>query len=152
MGRGAAVTVGLLLGAATALSGCAALAVPAIGSAAASGSAGALVRAGAASVKNGAVYRTFDASLHDVHVAVLTTVASLQLPAPAEKIDHERVTLHTGGIERQVSIDLQPITPALTQLRVAVTIDALRDDTATATTVVDLVAKALEPERSTVAR
>jgi hypothetical protein len=151
MGRRAALSVGLLLGAATALQGCAALAVPVIGSAAASGSAGVLVRAGAASVKNGAVYRTFDASLHDVHAAVLTTAARLQLPAPEEKVDHERVTLHTAGIERQVRIDLQPITPALTQIRVAAAIGVFQDDTATATTLVDLVAKALEPERSVVA-
>jgi hypothetical protein len=152
MGRRAAFTVGLLLSAAAALQGCAALAVPVIGSAAASGSAGALVRAGAASVKGGAVYRTFDASLRDVHAAVLSTVARLELPVPDARFDHERVTLHTAGIERHVRIDLQPITPALTQVRVAAAIGPFQDDTATASTLVDLVAKALEPEPSAASR
>jgi hypothetical protein len=46
MGSHAASTLGSLLLAATALYGCAAVAVPVLGSAAASGSAGALVHAG----------------------------------------------------------------------------------------------------------
>jgi hypothetical protein len=152
MGRRATYTLGVLLGAATMLQGCAALAVPVIGSAAASGSAGALVRAGAASVKNGAVYRTFDASLREVHSAVLGTLARLEIPTPEEQVDRERVTLRTRAIERKVRIDLQPITPALTQVRVIAAIDVLQDDTATATTLVDLVTKALEPGGSAVAR
>ena len=140
------------MGAATALHGCVGLAVPVLGSAAASGSAGALVRAGANSVKGGAVYRTFDASLHEVHTAALSTLVRLQLPTPEEQVDHERVTLHTQAIERQVRIDLQPITPALTQIRVTAVIGLLQDDLATATTLVDLVAKALGPEPRAVSR
>ena len=140
------------MGAATALHGCVGLAVPVLGSAAASGSAGALVRAGANSVKGGAVYRTFDASLHEVHTAALSTLVRLQLPTPEEQVDHERVTLHTQAIERQVRIDLQPITPALTQIRVAAVIGPFQDDTATASTLVDLVAKALGPEPGAVSR
>jgi hypothetical protein len=144
----AAPALGLLLVATTALHGCAALAVPVIGSAAASGSAGALVRAGAASVKGGAVYRTFDASLREVHAAVLSTFARLELPTPEEQVNREHVTLHTEAIERRVRVDLQPITPALTQIRVAAAIGPFQEDPATATTLVDLVAKALGPEQS----
>jgi Protein of unknown function (DUF3568) len=125
--------------------------VPAVGSAAASGG-GALVRAGAASVKNGAVYRTFDASLRDVHAAVLSTLAHLELPTPEERVDRERVTLHTQAIERRVRIDVQPITPALTQVRVTAVIGPFQADEATATTLVDLVAKALGPEARAASR
>jgi hypothetical protein len=120
--------------------------VPVLGSAAASGSAGALVRAGTGSMKAGAVYRTFDASLHEVHTAVLSTLARLELPTPEEQVNREHVTLHTDAIERQVRIDLQPITPALTQVRVTVAIGPFQKDPATATTLVDLVAEALGPE------
>jgi hypothetical protein len=152
MGRRAGLTLGFLLGVATALSGCAGLAVPVLGSAAASGSAGAPVRAGAASVKDGAVYRTFDASLREVHGAVLGTLADLEIPPPDQQVNRERVTLNTRAIERRLRIDLQPLTPALTQIRVTAVIGVFQDDTATATTLVDLVAKALGPERRGVSR
>lgn len=141
-----ATLASLLLGA-MALQGCAALAVPVLGSAAVSGSAGALVRAGAASIKNGTVYRTFDASLHDVYAAVQSTLSHLEFPAPEEQVNQEHVSLRTDAIERRVRIDLQPITPALTQVRVTAVIGPFQKDLATATTVVDLVAEALGPER-----
>jgi hypothetical protein len=152
MGSHAASTLGLLLLAATALSGCAAVAVPVLGSAAASGSASALVRAGAGSIKDGVVYRTFDASLHDVYAAVQRTLSRLEFPAPEEQVNQEHVTLHTNAIERRVRIDLQPITPALTQIRVTAVIGLAQKDLATATTLVDLVAEALGPEPRALSR
>jgi hypothetical protein len=146
MGSHAASTLGSLLLAATALHGCALVAVPALGSAAASGSASALVGAGAGSIKGGVVYRTFDASLRDVYAAVQRTLSRLEFPAPEEQIKQEHVTLNTAAIERRVRIDLQPITPALTQVRVTAVIGLAEKDLATATTLVDLMAEALEPE------
>jgi hypothetical protein len=133
----------VLLGAA-ALPGCAALSVPAIGTAAASGGAGALVRAGATSVRGGTVYRSFEASLPAVHAAVQATLSRLEFPAPLQQVDQEHVTLRTEAIERRVLIDLQPITPALTQLGVTAVIGTGRTDVATATAFVDAVADALE--------
>jgi hypothetical protein len=62
MSRAASILASLLL-TTIAAPGCAMLAVPALGSAAASGSAGALTRAGASAMKGGTVYRTFDAPL-----------------------------------------------------------------------------------------
>src|SRR5262245_47867 len=86
--------LGLLLLTAVGLPGCAAaLAVPALGSAAASGSANALVRAGASSLEGGTVYRTFDAPLETVHAAVGTTLARLELGAPDEEVHQEHMTL-----------------------------------------------------------
>jgi hypothetical protein len=133
----------VLLTGAAALSGCAAVALPALGTAAASGGAGALVRAGATSVRGGTVYRTFDASLREVHAAVEATLSRLEFPPAGEEIDQEHVTLRTEAIDRRMRIDLQPITPALTQLAVTVATDPWRKDLATATTLVDAVADAL---------
>jgi Protein of unknown function (DUF3568) len=134
----------LVLLAAGALPGCAALAVPALGSAA-SGGAGALVRAGAASTRSGTVYRTFDASLREVYAAVQTTLARLEFPAPEEQVHEEHVTLHTEAIQREVRVDLQPITSSLTQVAVTAGIAPFRTDLATATTLIDLVAQTLGP-------
>jgi hypothetical protein len=151
MFRAAQVLAPILL-AAMALHGCAALAVPALGSAAVSGSAGELVRAGAASIKGGTVYRTFDASLRDVHVAAQTTLSRLEFSGLEEQVKQEHVTLRSNAIERRVRIDLQPITPALTQVAVTVAIGAWQKDLATATTLVDLVAEALGPEPRALSR
>ena len=131
---------------AMALSGCAAaVAVPALGSAAVSGGANALVRAGATAVQGGTAYRTFDASLTSVHHAVETTLARIEFPAPDEQVQQERVILSAEAIDRHVRVDLQPITPSLTQVSVTVSINFWQKDSATAATLVDLVAQALGP-------
>ena len=136
----------VLLAMAIALPGCAAVvAVPAIGSAAASGGASALVRAGSTAVQGGTVYRTFDASLTSVHDAVETTLARLEFPAPDEEVHQERVILSANAIDRHVRVDLQPITPTLTQVSITVSINFWQKDAATAATLIDLVTKTLGP-------
>ena len=136
----------VLLATAIALPGCAAVvAVPAIGSAAASGGASALVRAGSTAVQGGTVYRTFDASLTSVHDAVETTLARLEFPAPDEEVHQERVILSANAIDRHVRVDLQPITPTLTQVSITVSINFWQKDAATAATLIDLVTKTLGP-------
>ena len=136
----------VLLATAIALPGCAAVvAVPAIGSAAASGGASALVRAGSTAVQGGTVYRTFDAPLTSVHDAVETTLARLEFPAPDEEVHQEHVILSANAIDRHVRVDLQPITPTLTQVSITVSINFWQKDAATAATLIDLVTKTLGP-------
>jgi hypothetical protein len=138
-----------LLGIAVALPGCAAaIAIPAIGSGAASGGAGALVRAGTTAVQGGTVYRTFDAPLTSVHDAVETTLARLEFPTPDLEVHQESVSLSANAIERHVRIDLQPITMTLTQVSVTVSINFWQKDPATAATLIDLVTKTLGPART----
>src|SRR5262245_28329978 len=138
---------------ASALPGCAAvIAVPAIGSAAASGGAGELVRAGTTATQGGTVYRTFDAPLASVHAAVETTLARLEFPSPDEQVHEERVVLSANAIDRRVRVDLQPITPALTQVSVSVAMSFWRKDSATAATLVDLVTETLGPEPRALSR
>jgi Protein of unknown function (DUF3568) len=144
MSRAASILASLLL-ITIAAPGCAMLAVPALGYAAASGSADALTRAGASAMRGGTVYRTFDAPLRDVYDAVERTLARLEFPSPEEQVKQEHVTLQTNAIERRVHIDLQPITPTLVQVGVTVAINFFQKDPATAATLVDLVAEALGP-------
>jgi hypothetical protein len=142
-----------LLAIAIALPGCAAVvAVPAIGSAAASGGASALVRAGSTAVQGGTVYRTFDVPLTSVHDAVETTLARLEFPTPDEQVHQERVILSANAIERHVRVDLQPITPSLTQVSVTVSINFWQKDSATAATLLDLVTETLGPARKASSR
>jgi hypothetical protein len=77
---------------------------------------------------------------------VETTLARLEFPDSDEQVHQERMTLRTNGIERHVRVDLQPITPTLTQVSVTVAINFWQKDPATAATLVDLVAETLGPE------
>ena len=57
----------------------------------------------------------------------------------------ERLILSANAIERHVRVDLQPITPTLTQVAVTVSINFWQKDPATAATLVDLVTETLGP-------
>ena len=139
--------------AALVLQGCAAIAAPALGSAATSGSTGALVRAGTGwTSSSGEVYRTFDAPLGDVHAAVRTTLSHVQFPVAEEQGDDTHVTLRATATNRQVRIDVLPITPALTQVGITVVNGPFRKDLATATTLSDLLAEALGPSLKATSR
>jgi len=143
---GTTLILAFLLAMAIALPGCAAaIAIPAIGSGAASGGAGALVRAGTTAVQGGTVYRTFDAPLNSVYDAVETTLARLDFPTPELAVHQERVSLSANAIERHVRVELQPLTSVLTQVSVTVSINFWQKDSATAATLIDLVTKALGP-------
>jgi len=125
---GFVATLGLVL----ALSGC--IAAPALAPAAFS-AGGDLVKAGTVRL-GGATLRTFSAPLADVYQATRKTLDSLGFQKPEEEMAEERVILHAHGVDRTVRIDLQPITPSMTQMRVLVRKKMLAKDLATASELV----------------
>jgi hypothetical protein len=114
------------------LGGCVALApiAPAAFSA-----GGDLVKAGTVRL-GGATFRTFSLPLSDVYHATRRTLDELGFAPPEEESVDEHVTLRAHGIDRTVRIDLQPITGAMTQMRVFVRKDTLGKDVATASEIV----------------
>jgi hypothetical protein len=121
-----------LFAVAFALSGCVAL--PALAPAALS-AGGDLVKAGTVHM-GGATYRTFGVSLSQLYHATRTTLDGLGFAPPEEESKEERVTLYARAIDRTVRIDLQPITGAMTQMRVTVRKEMLGKDLATASELV----------------
>jgi uncharacterized protein DUF3568 len=128
--------------------GCAAIAVPAIGAAALSSGVGSLVKSGTEYTLGGVAYRTFPGSLRDVYAAVRTTFSKLEFEEPDEKINEERVRLQYAGIGREVRVDLMPITPGITQMRMIVRKEFIGKDRATASAILDEIADALKPAAS----
>jgi hypothetical protein len=124
-----------------ALSGCVAL--PAVAPAAFS-AGGDLVKAGTVRM-GGATFRTFSAPLSDVYHASRKTLDSLGFGPPEEEGNGDRVTLIAQGLDRTVRIDLQPITGALTQMRVFVRKETLGKDLATASEIVAQAEQELIP-------
>jgi hypothetical protein len=140
-----------LMGLGLALQGCAVLAIPAVASVA-GGGAEELVKAGAASTTGGAASRTFKGSLPEVHAAVRRTLAELEFPEPDEKVIEERMILRTRAIDRQIRIDLRPVTSSLINVRVAVVRGLFSKEPATAEALTDLVADMLQPPPSALPR
>jgi len=114
------------------LSGC--VAAPILAPAAFS-AGGDLVKAGTVRL-GGATYRTFGLPLAEVHQATRKTLDGLGFPPPEEKTVEERVILYAQGVDRTVRIDLQPITPGMTQMRVFVRKKSFAKDLATASELV----------------
>ena len=116
------------LAAAIASSGC--VAAPFLAPAAMN-AGGDLVKAGTVRL-GGATFRTFSLPLTEVRQAARKTLESLGFPEPEEKTAEDRVVLYAYSADRTVRIDLQPITPAMTQMRVFVRKKTLAKDLATA--------------------
>jgi len=125
---------GLVVALALALPSSGCIAAPVLAPAAFS-AGGDLVKAGTVRL-GGATFRTFSLPLAEVHQATRKTLDGLGFPEPEENIVEERVILYAHGVDRTVRIDLQPITPSMTQMRVLVRKKMLAKDLATASELV----------------
>jgi hypothetical protein len=136
--------LGVLLLALT-TSGCiAAAALPAVGMAAMGDAAGSMAKAGIEYTMGGAAYRTFSAPLCDVYTAVVQSLSDLEIDITEDE------TLEDGGarivgeaLQREISVTLEPLTPALTRLKMVVRKGWFGRDQATATELIDQTTRAL---------
>ena len=114
------------------LAGCTGLELPALGAAAISAGAGSAVKAGTEYTMGGTAFRTFSVPLEDLSRQVRRTFDRLELPVTAAAAHGPRLALTAEGIGRTVHVELTPITPALTRLKLAVRQNAIRNDRSTA--------------------
>jgi hypothetical protein len=135
----------LVVAAVLTLPGCAAIALPAIAPAAVN-AGGSLAKAGTAHTFGGATYRTFSAPLDEVYDATRQTLARLGFSPAEEEGTRAHVTLRTLATDRKVRIDLQPLTPGMTQMRVFVRTEMLGKDVATASELVAQTELLLVPD------
>jgi|SRR5262245_1230052 len=131
-------------------SGCAAIAIPpaAVGAAAVSGGAGGLVKAGTEYTMAGTAYRTFSSPVKDVYEAVHETFERLQITPTHESFESGEVTIHAAAIDRKLTIKLDPITPALTRMKLNVRQHGIGKDRATASEIIGQVEQRLRPPSS----
>jgi hypothetical protein len=150
MARRATLSV-LTFGTALGLCGCAALALPALGPLLGGGASGA-VKAGTEYTKNGAVYRTFSLPLDRAHEAMLDTLQRLDIKVLEEKRhDKGSMTIRAAAYSRRVALELEPVTPSMTRVKVVVG-KGLRRDSATASEIVEQAERTVEPEMTKTAR
>src|SRR5215510_6812342 len=135
----------LTVGAALALNGCAALALPMLAPLLGAGTSGA-VKAGAEYSQNGTVYRTFSAPFDQVRDGMVTTFERLDVKLIEEKRhDNGSVTIRGVAYDRRVTMVLEPVTPRMTRVRIAVNKGWGRD-AATASEIVAQAEAIVEPE------
>jgi hypothetical protein len=142
--------LGLVVTLAVAMLSAGCIAAPALAPAALS-AGGDLVKAGAVRL-GGSTFRTFSLPLAEVRPAVKSTLEVLGFPAPSEEAGEERTVLHAEGVDRTVRIDLQPITPVMTQVRVSVRKSTLGQDPATASELIARIEQKLAPAEARQAR
>ena len=131
------------------LSGCvAAAALPALGLSAMSDAAGSVAKAGVERTMGGSVYRTFSAPLDDVRDAVLQTFADLDLDITEfEEPEDGGAAIRAEALNRHISVKLEPVTPALTRLKMYVRRGWFGRDQSTSTELIEQTARALEEIR-----
>ncbi len=124
----------LLVTSAAALPGCAALGLEAgsAGIAAIQGGAGAIVKAGTEYKANGTVYRTFSLQRDTVHDAFVTTLHRLDIGIQQDRESDTRATILGSVGGQKVEIRLEPLTHAMTRVRVIVKKSRFAKDGATA--------------------
>jgi hypothetical protein len=135
----------LTLGAALALCGCAALALPALAPVLGGGASGA-VKAGTEYTKNGTVYRTFSVPFDQARDGMLETFQRLDIKVIEEKRhDKGTTTIRAAAYDRRVTLDVEPVTPSMTRIRVMVG-KGWGKDRATASEIVEQAERTVEPE------
>ncbi len=97
-------------------------------------------------VLNGIVYRTFTAPVPEVRVATLNTLDRMEIEVVKDVETESGWHIGATAAGRQVGIDLEELTPAVTRMRVVVDQDALLKDSATASEIVTQTADALDQQ------
>ena len=133
---------------ATTASGCAALALPAVGMSMMGDAAGGVAKAGVERTMSGAMYRTFSAPLADVRDAVRQSFRDREI-----QISEDDLLIGGGAkikgeaLHRHITVRLEPVTPALTRLKLVVRHGLFGRDPATASELIEQTVRALEEIR-----
>jgi len=139
---GAASRAVIVLLAGLSLSGCAA----GVGMTMLGVGAGTASSAGVNHTLGGITYKTFTAPPEDVHVAARNALAAMGIAVESEETDKESGTRHIEGKtkDREISVDVEELTPRTTRLRVVASQDVLFKDSATSTEIIMQTAQALD--------
>ena len=130
------------------VSGCAALALPAIGMSMMGDAAGGVAKAGVERTMSGAMYRTFSAPLADVRDAVRQSFRDLEIQITEDDLLIGGSAKIVGeALHRHVKVRLEPVTPALTRLKLVVRQGLFGRDRATASELIEQTARALDEIR-----
>ena len=126
-----------------ALHGCAAVALPAVGAAVLTSSAGAAARAGTEYTLRGTAYRTFTRPLAEVRGAALQTLDGADVTIIANESTDRGSRIRAEATRRTINVTLERLAPSLTRMRLSVRQGLFRRDRATTSEIVTQTAARL---------
>ena len=133
-----------LLGVLTlALHGCAAVALPVVGAAVVTSSAGAAARAGTEYTLRGAASRTFSRPLAEVRGAALQTLDRADVTIVANESTARGSRILAEASRRTIDVTLERLAPSLTHMRLSVRQGLLGRDRATTSEIITQTAARL---------
>jgi len=133
---------------ATTASGCAALALPAVGMSMMGDAAGGVAKAGVERTMSGAMYRTFSAPLAEMRDAVRRSFRDLEIQIIEDDLlIGGGAKIRAEALHRHITVRLEPVTPALTRLKLVVRHGLFGRDPATASELIEQTVRALEEIR-----
>jgi hypothetical protein len=124
-----------------ALQGCGGAGVTVLGA-----GAGTAAGTGVSQTLSGVAYKTFTASAERVRNATIETLAKMDMEITGDKKVERNRRITAKAVDREISIDLEPLTPSATRMRVTVEENAIFKDAATATEIIVQTADALEEQ------
>ena len=110
--------------------------------------AGSATDVGVEHTLNGIVYKTFAASVDQVHAASRGALAGMAIKVTGDKRNAGGRTLLAKAADRDIEIRLERLTPRTTRMRVIVSEDVLLKDSATATEIILQTADQLDSRRA----
>ena len=124
-----------------ALQGCGGAGVAVLGA-----GAGTAAGNGVSHTLSGVAYKTFTVPAERVRNATLDTLAKMEMEITGDKQVERNRRITAKAIDREISIDLEPLTPSTTRMQVTVEENAIFKDAATATEIIVQTADALEEQ------
>ena len=127
-------------------SGCAAIGLTgaAIGAGTVSAGAGAVVREGTEYTRGGAVYRTFNLPQAELRLALSDTLARMEMAVITDVMDGDDRRILARARDREIEIQLVPLTRTVTQLKLVVGRGLFGKDRATASEIVVQIERTVE--------
>jgi len=114
-----------------------------------SDAAGAGAKAGLDYTFGGTAYRTFSAPLDDVHSALLQSFSDLEIDITEDETsDDGSAKIAAEAFKRKITVQLEPVTPVLTRLKMVVRRGWFGRDRATSTELIDQTERALADIRT----
>jgi len=112
--------------------GCAALPLAVVAGSLMEAGGGVIVKTGTEYTASGAVRRTFNLPIEQVHAAVLESFTRAQVVVTRDQASPKRQVIVASTQHRKVYVELLPLTPILTTLELDVKRNVLASDKATA--------------------
>jgi len=106
--------------------------------------AGTGASAGVSHTLNGITYKTFTASAEDIHQATRRALGAMGIPIDADQSDAQLRKISAHANDRDITIEIEEVTPKTSRLRVVAAENYIFKDSATASEIIVQASQAFD--------